>query len=639
MIGRIGRRALALAGLWLAGCPALGAAAAEPPALRIEGQASSFPLDGLVSLYAGADPALTVNDVMAHGDFRLPEHDSLAPGTRWYRFTVERAPGMPADWILAFGEPDMDDVRLFVPRPHGGFAETRLGRRIPSENLETAARRHLARLTLPEGEPLTLYLRLQSPAKIRFEEAALWRPDALMFHEAREIAWIGIRLGVLAALVIGYALFGTLGRYRPMLFYALYVSTVLSRILTHTGMITLLAPAADADVNNLLGACGLAGEVATFALMWDSILDLRRTRPRMHRLYLALAAAAALAGALAIARLLPLPLFLVARPAMLVISVISVVLAIRAARLSPDNTLLKFYLIAFVPIIAVGAASLAVPLWPAVPIALGRSVDTIANAIPIGTLALALAYRLGRQQQERVRICQELTSERRLQQRLRAFVEMAAHEFKTPLAVIDSAAQVMAKLAPDLPKISDRADIIRASVRRLVGLIETCLTGERCASVEIKPAPVSPTAIAEQVAARNRLPEGPPVTVTAAAGLPETIVADDALLGIALDALIDNARRYGPIEQPIDITLEAVNGRMVFGVHDRGPGVPPAETERIFEQYYRGEGTMSVSGTGIGLYVVRTLAGLHGGEARYLPRPGGGSSFSVAVPIAASPVN
>ena len=68
---------------------------------------------------------------------------------------------------------------------------------------------------------------------------------------------------------------------------------------------------------------------------------------------------------------------------------------------------------------------------------------------------------------------------------------------------------------------------------------------------------------------------------------------------------------------------------------DSGPGVPPAERERIFEPFYRPPGTAAdVRGTGLGLSLARGLAAAQGGAVEYRPRDGGGSSFSLIVPAA-----
>jgi two-component system, sensor histidine kinase LadS len=226
-----------------------------------------------------------------------------------------------------------------------------------------------------------------------------------------------------------------------------------------------------------------------------------------------------------------------------------------------------------------------------------------------------------------------LARERNMRQRMQTFIEMATHEFKTPLAIIDSAAQVLElKLGTGRPEIVRRVGSIRRAVRRLVSLIEICLLSERDSSLSLNACLVAPDSVLTRVVERNRDPERADLVIETSA-LPPLCRIDPELLGVALDVLIDNARRYAPGRDPI--TLDAhgeAGGIIVFAVHDRGPGVAPDEEERVFEKYYRGSSSQGASGTGLGLYLVRAVATLHGGRANYRPRPGGGASFSLTLP-------
>jgi signal transduction histidine kinase len=235
-------------------------------------------------------------------------------------------------------------------------------------------------------------------------------------------------------------------------------------------------------------------------------------------------------------------------------------------------------------------------------------------------------------------IQQAWAGERKARQRLRTFIDMATHEFKTPLSTIDSAAQVL-ELLVDARRddVGSRLAGIRRSVRRLVDLVETCLAGERLdQGLAIKFRPCDPAALVRDAVERQRASDDGPI-VADIAPLPPRCVADPDLLGIALDALLDNARRYSRDARPIEVSASADDTFLTIQVKDRGPGVPPGEVESIFEKYYRGRGSAGVPGTGIGLHLVRTIATEHGGRIACQPRPDGGASFVLIVPLAASP--
>ncbi|MFZ2387772.1 MAG: ATP-binding protein, partial [Polaromonas sp.] len=113
------------------------------------------------------------------------------------------------------------------------------------------------------------------------------------------------------------------------------------------------------------------------------------------------------------------------------------------------------------------------------------------------------------------------------------------------------------------------------------------------------------------------------------AGLP-LIKADPVLLAQMLGNLLDNALKYS--DGPIDLTVSADDRELIVSVKDRGPGVSEAERESIFEPYARGEQS-GHRGAGLGLAVCRAIAAAHGGRLTLRGRAGGGSCFSVCLPV------
>jgi two-component system sensor histidine kinase KdpD len=106
----------------------------------------------------------------------------------------------------------------------------------------------------------------------------------------------------------------------------------------------------------------------------------------------------------------------------------------------------------------------------------------------------------------------------------------------------------------------------------------------------------------------------------------------------ALVNLIENAAKYSPREAPIDIAIRADGDMLAIAVADRGPGVGPAERERIFEPFYRPAGVSPdgarAGGAGLGLAIARRLAQAQGGTLTYEDRPGGGANFTLRLPAA-----
>ena len=113
---------------------------------------------------------------------------------------------------------------------------------------------------------------------------------------------------------------------------------------------------------------------------------------------------------------------------------------------------------------------------------------------------------------------------------------------------------------------------------------------------------------------------------------------DAVLMVQMLINLLDNALKYGAPDAPVELLVRRVGDELMFAVRDRGPGVPPALRERIFEVFQRGESNDAAhSGSGVGLALCRAVARVHGGRLTMRARHHGGSSFECFVPLGSAP--
>jgi signal transduction histidine kinase len=201
----------------------------------------------------------------------------------------------------------------------------------------------------------------------------------------------------------------------------------------------------------------------------------------------------------------------------------------------------------------------------------------------------------------------------------------ASHELRSPLARMKMAVSMLADASPDQ---RDRLKTeIDTNVAELDALVEEVLLasrldaareGERGERVEL-------LGMAAEEAARVD------ATVDGAA---TTVIGEDRLLRRALRNLLENARRYGG--RAIEVFVESRAGRAEVRVCDRGPGVPEAMRERIFESFFRLPGhAEQAGGVGLGLSLVKQIAERHHGEVRCEGREGGGSCFVLSLPLAA----
>lgn len=257
----------------------------------------------------------------------------------------------------------------------------------------------------------------------------------------------------------------------------------------------------------------------------------------------------------------------------------------------------------------------------------------------------------------------------------RSLLANASHELRSPLARLKMALALMEEASPE------RRRALRAEIEHDIGeldqLVEEVLLSSRLdARVGVERQPLDALAVAAEEAMRC---EARLDIIEPPAGAPPPVpgwrlCGDERLLRRALRNLLDNARRHGqpvgaaaasaagaegggtgdaalanasgalgergspPAEPAVQLEVAqrlGADGRaeVVFRVLDRGPGVPPAERERIFEPFYRraghGEGA---GGVGLGLALVRQIARSHGGSVQCEARPGGGSAFVLVVP-------
>ena len=201
----------------------------------------------------------------------------------------------------------------------------------------------------------------------------------------------------------------------------------------------------------------------------------------------------------------------------------------------------------------------------------------------------------------------------------RGLLASASHELRSPLARMRMAVELLAGDAR--PELRERVEKDIAELDALIG--EILLASRLEAQVQVdRPEQIDLLALVAEEAAR---------TDATAGGEPVRVRGDARMLRRLVRNLLENARRHAAGSAVEASVRPSPGGGVRLRVEDRGPGVPAAERERIFEPWYRPAG---LSEGGAGLALVRQIAWHHGGDARYLPREGGGSCFEVELAAA-----
>lgn len=220
----------------------------------------------------------------------------------------------------------------------------------------------------------------------------------------------------------------------------------------------------------------------------------------------------------------------------------------------------------------------------------------------------------------------------------RHFIAMLSHEVRSPLAVIHTAAQLLASRSKDTPSQRAIAKRILRGSTRLNYFFDNCLTQDRIGNQSFTPN-LGTVDLAELIGwvveSGAPLSNDHRVEVQLQPGL-RPLHGDSLLLRIMLSNLLSNAFKYSPAGEPVTLRAWADNGRCHLAVEDRGPGVPEEEVGLIFEKYRRGRGAEGKPGAGLGLALVQRIAELHGGTVRYARREPLGSCFTIELPFGIS---
>jgi two-component system sensor histidine kinase SenX3 len=221
-----------------------------------------------------------------------------------------------------------------------------------------------------------------------------------------------------------------------------------------------------------------------------------------------------------------------------------------------------------------------------------------------------------------------------------AFINAVTHELKTPVASIKLYVETLQSRALDETKRNEFYGIILSDSARLLGTIEQILRTGRVGSASRKPhlAPMNLQEAAFECVARARiLHHVPPECLDYEPGPALPILGDSDEVRAAVSNLIDNAIKYSGNEMHVEVSATAIDDRYAeVRVKDRGPGIPQTELKRIFKRFYRIHGPIAtrIKGTGLGLYIVRSVAKRHGGRAwAESAGAGHGSTFVIQFPL------
>ncbi|MBB5353513.1 PAS domain S-box-containing protein [Haloferula luteola] len=270
------------------------------------------------------------------------------------------------------------------------------------------------------------------------------------------------------------------------------------------------------------------------------------------------------------------------------------------------------------------------------------ALDVVLSRIPNGEKSLMQAVVTDISQRKRAEeeLKRSLERERELNQLKSNFVSMVSHEFRTPLGIIQSSAEILNDYLEQLDPI-ERQDQLRSitkNSRRMARLMEDVLLLGRLDSgkMEFLPRPLDLEglcrSLVDEVASTT---EGRCPIEFSTQTRPDHAQADERLLRHILLNLLNNAVKYSPPGQRVTFNACATSEAWVFSISDRGIGIPKSDLPVLFEAFRRGSNVGQTPGTGLGLVIVKQSVELHGGTLAIDSREGEGTTFTVSIPFPA----
>ncbi len=217
-----------------------------------------------------------------------------------------------------------------------------------------------------------------------------------------------------------------------------------------------------------------------------------------------------------------------------------------------------------------------------------------------------------------------------------ALLRAVSHDLRTPLTAILAAAEPLGGERLDDEERRELAGVVEGEARRLSRLIEQLLDLSRLEAQAAEPRP-DWTSLEEVLRlAAEEVGDGGDFVLSIDRDLP-LVRADPVQLERAFANLLENGRRHAA-GHPVSVRARAVRERVLVRVVDRGPGIPAAQQERVFEPFYRaGNERSGRRGSGLGLAIARGFVEVNGGQVWVESLPGQGTTFVVELPLTTSP--
>ena len=632
------------------------------------GEAGTYPLAGRMEVLEDASGSLGLAGVMESGKFRaIPAelNKGYSESAWWVRLRLVRPGGFGQSCWLSLDAPAADSLQAWAQRPGlnpaqaASYSSLELGLAAPTSARPILVPQPAVPVRFNENGCTEVYMRIRSSSPVQLDAALL--TGAALTARSRDIVILqSIHLAAVAIAALMSLMVFLSVRDRVYLFFALYAMAIFLAYLMLRGMYMFLIPPFIHHAAPLLSALTFGAAMALFALFAHEVFRESGTRWELRYLRFASAVgivdaamalfpgggsmkeftAAASLGMLAVLFRLTLRLrhhghsrrlmaLLAALGPNLLLYAVFILQGIGLVPWNPRMLdLLQLFSLAHIAVIFL-------LLIERTLLAERRLRNDMRHGEEQARALAAEKTRELRRYRDELEL--SLLTGERSADRMRQFLSMASHEYRTPLAIIQGNLSIISRRMAECDE-TDRQIItsMRRAAERLLGVLEGAMKRSRLLETPESDHQGRTGVYAymeQQVESARLLWPKRHIEVSCSKGSGE-IEGDLLLLGMALFNLLDNAMKYSPETTPVSIRCSAEEEYAVITVDNETPN-PPEEGESIlFGKFRRGSNSAAKEGEGVGLWMVHEIVQQHGGSVAFECREKNGVRVSMRLPLA-----
>lgn len=655
--------------------------------VNIDPDKGHYELGASVSWLRDAEGRLDIADVMARKDFTAGSEApsfGYTPDTVWLKLSLKQSRPENVDWILDLSPAFLDNIDVFRVQEDAVTSVGNFGDHRPWRDRDWRWRNSALPLQLSSDTPTTYYFRIQSSSSLALGPV-LYRADIFPQAVTAQVLVLAVAIASGLMTMALSLLFFLMLRDRLYWYLFLYVTAFAYCVVMFEGLLHfILRPENPVVLEWLQVLLQSVGAIALFRFT-STILDLPLHLPRINRITGKLVTATSIVGILLMLAghyQLSIPLlWLVIALLCLTTPVVSLLLAPRLGLtaylygvtfaaialgsafrfswifgasgptlLSETNLPVGMFLHVFLLfiILPVRYIRLEKTMKANNELALRRISETGAQlqklvaekTDQLNDTNLLLSEQLlqSRQQRDelertRDRLNTALQEEKKAHFEQRRFMRMVAHEFRTPLAVIGMANDLI-DAEPSLPteQVRRNSERIRTASERMASLINQALREDKleCIDWRKNAAPVQVADLLRMAVSYGEMVSAGRHVFSLELDDDLQILSDQELLLTALNNIVDNAVKYSPPGTRICVgALQADDDSVQLYVRDQGRGMNKQEVADVLQKYFRAQSSEGIPGMGLGLYLVDRIVRLHNAELIITSELGQGTCFTI----------